>query len=96
MKYINHTEKRPNSISDTDKSSRINKKVREDGTLIKEGDNVEFVIDRSEDNTFTNSSKPTKLFFRIDPNYGLNSYNKNKKVLPLSQDQNYSNSSQEQ
>ena len=80
-----------NMISDTDKSSSINKRVREDGTLIKEVDSIEFVINRSGDETFTNSSKSTKSFFRTDPNYGPKSYDKSNKVLPLSQNQNDSN-----
>ena len=75
-------------ISDTDKSCSINKRVREDGTLIKEVDNIEFVINKSRDKTFTNSSKSTKSFFRTDPNYGPKSYDKSNTVLPLSQNQN--------
>ena len=82
------------NISDSTKSSRAKKSVREDGTLIKEADSVEFVIDRSEDNTFTNSSKPAKSF-TIDLNYGPKRHDKRNKVLPLSQHQNDSNSTQE-
>ena len=82
-----------NIISNTDKSSSINKRVQEDGTLIKEGENIDFFINRSGDKTFTNSSKSTKSFFRTDPNYGPKSYNKSNKALPLSQHQNDSNSS---
>ena len=85
-----------NIISGTDQSSGINKRVREDGTLIKEVDSIEFVINRSGDKTFTNSSKSTKSFFRTDPNYGPKSYDKSNKVLPLSQNQNDSNSPPEQ
>ena len=85
-----------NITSDTYKSSSINKRVREDGTLIKEVDNIEFVINSSGDKTFTNSCKSTKLFFRTDPNYDPKSYDKSSKVLPLSQYQNDSNSSLEQ
>ena len=77
-----------NIISDTDKSSSINKRVQEDGTLIKEVDNIEVVINRSGDKTVTNSSKSTKTFFRTDPNYGPKSYDKSNKVLPLYQHQN--------
>ena len=44
-------------VSDNDKSSNINKRVRVDGTLIKEVDNTEFVIN---DKTITSSSKSTK------------------------------------
>ena len=84
-----------NIISDTDKSSSINKSIREVTTLIKEVGNIEFVINRSGDETFTNSSKSTKSFFSTDPNYGPKSYDKSKKVLPLSQNQNDSNSSPE-
>ena len=83
------------NISDSTKSSRTKKRVREDGTLTKEADSVEFVIDRSEDNTFTNSSKPAKSFLRIDLNYGPKRHDKRNKVLPLSQHQNDSNSTQE-
>lgn len=54
-------------IFDTDKSSRINRRVQEDGTLIKEADNVEFVINRNEDNIFTHSNKPGNSLFRIYP-----------------------------
>ena len=57
-----------NIIFDTNKSSSINKKVREDGALIKEVDNIEFVINRSEDKTITKSCKSTKSFLRTDPN----------------------------
>ena len=85
-----------NIIFDTNKSSSINKKVREDGALIKEVDNIEFVINRSEDKTITKSCKSTKSFLRTDPNYGPKSYNKRTKVLRLSQNQNDSNSSPEQ
>ena len=85
-----------NIISDTDKSSSINKRVREDGTLVKEVDSIEFVINRSGDKTFINSSKATKSFFRTDPYYGPKSYDKSNKVLPLSQNQNDSNSPLEQ
>ena len=46
-----------NIISDTGKSSIINKRVREDRKLVKEVDNVDFVIDGNEYNTFTNSRK---------------------------------------
>ena len=85
-----------NVISDTDKSSSINKRVREDGTLIKEVENVDFFINRSGDKTFTSSSKSTKSFFKTDPNYGPKSYDKSNKVLTLPQHQNDSNSFQEQ
>ena len=81
---------------DTDKSSSINKRVREDGTLIKEVDSIEFVINRSGDKTFTNSNKSIESFFRTDPNYGPKSYDKSNKVFPLSQNQNDSDSSPEQ
>ena len=74
-----------NIISDTNESSSINKRVRQDGTLVKEVDSIEFVINRSGDKTFTNSSKSTKSFFRTDPNYGPRLYDKSNKVLPLSQ-----------
>ena len=76
-----------NIISDTNKSSSINKKIREDGTLIKEGENIEFVINRSGDKAFTNSSKSRKSFFRTDLNYGPKkaTYNKSNKVLTMSQ-----------
>ena len=85
-----------NIIYNTNKRNSINKRVREDGKLIKEVDSIEFVINRSEDKTFTNSSKSTKSFFRADPNYGPKSYDKSNKVLPLSQNQNDSNSPPEQ
>ena len=85
-----------NVISDTDKSSSINKRVGENGTLIKEVENIDFFIDRSGDKTFTNISKSTKSFFRADPNYVLKSYDKSNKALPQSKHQNDSNSSQEQ
>ena len=74
-----------NIIPDNYKSSSINKRVLEDRTLIKEVDNVDFVINSSGDKTFTNNSKSTKPFFRTYPNYGLKSYDKSNKVLPLSQ-----------
>ena len=74
-------------IFDTDKSSRINRRVQEDGTLIKEADNVEFVINRNEDNIFTHSNKPGNSLFRIYPNYGLKSCDKSNKVLLLYQHQ---------
>ena len=45
-----------NTISDTDKSSSINKRLLEDRTLITEVDNIDFFINRSGDKTFTNSS----------------------------------------
>ena len=57
-------------IFNTDKSSTINNRVREDGTLIKDVDNIKVVINRSGDKTSTNSSKSTKSFFITDPNYG--------------------------
>ena len=85
-----------NIISSNDKNSSINKKVRGDGTLIKEVDNIEFVIYRKGDKTFTDSSKSTKSFFRADPNYGPKSDDKNNKVLPRSRHQNDSNLSPEQ
>ena len=85
-----------NIISNTDKGTSINKRVREDETLIKEVDSIEFVINKSGDKTFTNSSKSTKLFFRTDPNYGPKLYDKSNEVLPLSQNQNDSNSPPEQ
>ena len=53
-----------NITSDTDKSSSINKRVKEDGTLIREVRNIESFINKSGDKTFTNSSKSTKSFFR--------------------------------
>ena len=84
-----------NIISDNNKSSSINKRVQEDGTLIKEVDNIEFVINRSGDKIIANSSKSTKSFFRTDPNYDQKSYDKSNKVLPLSQNQNDSHSSTE-
>ena len=96
MKCLKLKKMAKNIISDTDKSSSINKRVREDGTLIKEVDSIEFFINRSGDKTFTNSSKSTKSFFRTDPNYGPKSYDKSNKVLPLSQNQNDSNSPPEQ
>ena len=77
-----------NIISDANKSRSINKRVREDETLIKEVKNTEFAINRSADKTITNSSEPIKSFLRADPNYGPKSYDK---VLPLSQNQNNSN-----
>ena len=51
-----------NIISDTDKSSSINKSVREDGTLIKEVDSIEFVINRSGDKTFTKTAVNQIIF----------------------------------
>ena len=75
-----------NILLDTDKYSNINKRVREDGTIIKEVENIDFFINRSGDKTFTNSRKSTKSFLRTDPNYGPKS---------LSQQQNDSNSSPE-
>ena len=51
----------------------------------KKAGNVEVVIDRSEDNTFTNSSIPIKSSLRIDPNYGPKTDSKCNKVLPLPQ-----------
>ena len=59
-----------NIIFNTDKRSTINNRVREDGTLIKEVDNIKAIINRSGDKTSTNSSKSTKSFFITDPNYG--------------------------
>ena len=85
-----------NIISDTNKSSSINKTVREDGTVIKEVGNTEFVINRSEHKSNTRSCKSTKSFLRTDPNYGPKLYNKRNKVLPLFQNQNDSNSSPKQ
>ena len=96
MKCLKLKKMAKNIISDTDKSSSINKRVREDRILIKEVDSIEFVINRSGDKTFTNSSKSTKSFFRADPNYGPKSYDKSNKVLPLSQNQDDSNSPLEQ
>ena len=96
MKCLKLKKMAKNIISDTDKSSSINKRVSEDGTLIKEVHSIEFVINRSGDKTFTNSSKLTKSFFRIDPNYGPKSYDKSSKVFQLSQNQNDSNSPPEQ
>ena len=82
MKRLKLKKMAKNIISDTDKSSSINRKVREDGTLVKEVDSTAFVINRRGDKTFKNSSKSTKSFFRTDPNYGPKSYDKSKKVLP--------------
>ena len=42
-----------NITSYTDKSSNINKRVPEDGTLIKDVDNIDFVINRSGDKSQT-------------------------------------------
>ena len=81
-------------ISDTKKGSNTNKRVQENGTLIKELDNIEFV-NRSGDKTFTNSSKSAKSFFKTDPNYSPKPYKSNK-MVPLFQHQNDSNSSPEQ
>ena len=53
--------------------SSFNKRVREYGALIKEVDNIEFVINRNGDKFFTSSSKLTKSFFKTKPNYGLKS-----------------------
>ena len=44
-----------NIISDTDKSDSINKRVREDRTLIKEVENIDFFINRNGDKTFRNT-----------------------------------------
>ena len=96
MKCLKLKKMAKNIVSNTDKSTSINKRVREDETLIKEVDSIEFVINKSGDKTFTNSSKSTKLFFRTDPNYGPKLYDKSNKVLPLSQNQNDSNSPPEQ
>ena len=49
-----------NIISNTKKSSRIKKKLREDRTLIKEAENVKFVSDRNENNAFRSSNEPTE------------------------------------
>ena len=70
-------------ISDTEKSSCINKRVREDGTLVKKVDNTELVINMKGDTRVTNSSKSTKSFFRVDPNHGPKSCDKSSKVLPV-------------
>ena len=70
-------------ISDTEKSSCINKTVREDGTLVKKVDNTELVINMKGDTRVTNSSKSTKSFFRVDPNHGPKSCDKSSKVLPV-------------
>ena len=83
-------------ISDTNKGSNISKRVRENGTLFKEVDNIEFLINSSGDKTITNSSQSTKSCFRTDPDYSPKSCNKSNKVLPLSENQKYSNSSPEQ
>ena len=84
-----------NIISDTKKGSNTNKRVQENGTLIKELDNIEFV-NRSGDKTFTNSSKSAKPFFKTDPNYSPKPFDKSNKMVPLFQHQNDSNSSPEQ
>ena len=65
--------------------------TREFDKMKHQSDSVEFVIDRIE--TFAGSNKPTKSFLRTDSNYGLKSYDKSNKVLPLSQHQNDSGSS---
>ena len=52
-------------------------------------------VNRSGNKTLTNSSKSTKSFIKTDPNFSPKSYDKSSKVLPLSQNQNYSNSSPE-
>ena len=70
-------------ISDTEKSSCINKRVREDGTLVKKVDNTKLVLNTKGDTRVTNSSKSTKQFFRIDPNHGSKSCDKSSKVLPV-------------
>ena len=67
---ISDTDIDTENIFNTDKSSTINNRVREDGTLIKEVDNIKIVVNRSGDKTSTNSSKSTKSFFITDPNYG--------------------------
>ena len=85
-----------NIISHTNKGSNINKRVQENGTLIKEVDNIEFVVNRSGDKTFTNSSNSAKSFFKTDPNYSPKPYDKRNKMVPLPQHQNESNSSSEQ
>ena len=69
--------------------------IWEDRTLIKEADNVRFVIDRSDGNTFTNSSKPTKWFLEYVLNTVLTHTIKEKSAPSVSTPK-WLNSSQEQ
>ena len=66
----------------------INNNVREDGTLINDKNKVDFTIGNNQLND-NNISKvgTSKSFFRMDSTYGLRSYDKSNKVLPLSQSQ---------
>ena len=64
----------------------INNNVREDETLIKDKNKVDFTIGNNQLNSNNiNNAGTSKSFFRMDPTYEPRSYDKSNKVLPLSQ-----------
>ena len=66
----------------------INKNVREDGTLTKDKNEVDFTIGNNQINDSNiNSAGTSNPFFRMDPTYEPRSYDVLNKVLPLSQSQ---------
>ena len=66
----------------------INNNVREDETLIKDKNKVDFTIGNNQLNgNNINNAGTSKSFFRMDPTYEPRSYDKSNKVLPLSQSQ---------
>ena len=66
----------------------INKNVRQDGTLIKDKNEVHFTIGNNQlnDNNI-NGAGTSNPFFRMDPTCEPRSYDELNKVLPLSQSQ---------
>ena len=62
-------------------------RVREDGTLIEEANEVEFVTHKGNIKTAVSKSNLAMSFFRLDPSYVQKLYDKTSKLLPLSQNQ---------
>ena len=62
-------------------------RVREDGTLIEEANEVEFVTHKDNIKTAVSKSNLAMSFFRLDPSYVQKLYDKTSKLLPLSQNQ---------
>ena len=87
------TQKMVNNIMcDVETSSTPLKRVREDGTLTDEANEVEFVVHNGNINTPLPKSNSAMAFFRLDPSYAQKLYDKANKMLPLSQNRNDSGS----
>ena len=75
-----------NITIDIGTSSTVNRRIQEDGTLIKQVKEINSFNHNKNGNHAAIKGLSSASFFRLDPNYGPKSYDKTNIKLPLSQD----------